>query len=360
MASGSRDFAPIYYRLAEELKGRICSGDYPPLSRLPIENELCRMHGTSRITIRSALKKLETEGYIHRVKGKGTFVSPARKKLRNLVVVLSGAPKSERLLQGLLAGVFMKAQEEDARIQLVSNAQFNAAIEAARHDSSMQTGVLFLRNREMDAGTAASLDKHGVPHLVEGSKGLPGCNWLDIDNNDAMRQVVDHLHNLGRKSFGIYYVKDSGLPHFDERTEATIKRLHELGVPERRIALAPFPGDGDMESMAYSLAGQLIKGRKAPEAIICHSDVLAAAVIARLERAGMRVPEDVAVTGFDDIDLCRFMKPTVTTVRQDYYELGRTAASLVFGMMDDFDGRHVRVETKLELKVRESTAGMKP
>ena len=66
---------PLYYQLAERLRTDIASGRLPPGSLLPTEEELCRRHSLSRVTIRSALRKLEIEGCVRRVKSKGTFVS---------------------------------------------------------------------------------------------------------------------------------------------------------------------------------------------------------------------------------------------------------------------------------------------
>jgi DNA-binding LacI/PurR family transcriptional regulator len=354
-------FKPLYYQFAENLKEKICSGEYAPFYRLPTEDEFIGIYGISRVTVRSSLKKLEAEGYIHRIKGKGTFVSQHITKGKNIILAVSASALGNNLLlHGLLAGAVVRAQEEGAQVQFATNVQLKNAIDASIHNASFQTGVLFLRNRDFDPDLVAFIEKEGTPYLIEGSKNYPRYNWMDIDNRDAMRQVVDHLYGLGRRKFSIFHMKKKkGIhSHFFERHEAVLKRLLELKIPPSDITTVSFPVGAEMERMAYELSPAFFKTSKRPDAIICVSDFLASGLILWLERNGYKIPEDVAVTGFDDNPISCYLDPPLTTIRQDYYELGRIAVENLLRIMTDYVNRHLQIKVKLELKIRASTVGV--
>lgn len=353
-----KDHSPVYCQIAEDLREKIHRGELPPLAQLPVEDDLCGLYGASRITIRGAMKKLKAEGLIHRVSGKGTFVSELKGKQRQVILVLGEGPKQDEHLHSLLVGATVTAQEEGFKALTASNRQLRAFLEDAAADPSLQTGLLFLRTPEVAKEDVAFAEKHGIACLIEGGQRLKNHNWIGIDNTDAMRQVVNHLHGLGRRRFGIFTAARRGWSHFFERFDATVTRLRELGLEP--VATATLPLDSEMAAVPYAMTAELFNGRGNPDAIVCMNDLIAAQVVKWLGDHGRKVPDDVAVTGFDNNILARYASPQLTTVGQDYYEFGGEAVRQLRSMMDDFDNKRVQLVRKLELIVRESTVGVTP
>jgi LacI family transcriptional regulator len=101
-------------------------------------------------------------------------------------------------------------------------------------------------------------------------------------------------------------------------------------------------------------AGRLLAGRL-PDAVFCANDLLALGLIRRLTREGVRVPGDVRVVGYDDIEFSAAATVPLTSVRQPTYRLGRAAAELLLDECDDPDGHaHQQIRFQPELVVRES------
>jgi LacI family transcriptional regulator, xylobiose transport system transcriptional regulator len=108
------------------------------------------------------------------------------------------------------------------------------------------------------------------------------------------------------------------------------------------------------EGLAHGTA--LLKFRQPPTAIVCGDDLQAMGVYEAARRTGLRIPDDLSVVGFDDIDYAKWMGPPLTTVRQPLVEMGATAAELVFTLADGDEPAQTRVELATTLIVRESTA----
>ena len=108
-------------------------------------------------------------------------------------------------------------------------------------------------------------------------------------------------------------------------------------------------------SLALSYATHLLTLPNRPDAIFANSDVYAAAVINAAKALGLRVPQDIAVVGFDDIDIAAISHPSITTVRQPTYDIGYQASEILIDQIENAsqDVKHLILDT--ELIIREST-----
>lgn len=159
------------------------------------------------------------------------------------------------------------------------------------------------------------------------------CEWkhgsslpsVRSDNNQGARLAVRHLYELGhRKIAHVTGPQDNVLTHV--RREGMLAERAELGLPVRDEWI--IRGDFSLES-GRSAAERVLSMEDRPTAIFCASDQVAYGLISTLRMHGMRVPEDVSVVGFDDIELSEFYVPALTTVRQDRHALGTSAARLL-------------------------------
>ena len=175
----------------------------------------------------------------------------------------------------------------------------------------------------------AQLTDLGLPLvLVDGW--IPGCAAVNPDNTGGGYQATRHLLDLGRQR--IAYIAGS-LAHFSirERSRGYRRALFEAGVladPDLE-ALAP-PGLDDAEGAAAAMR-TLLRRRLRPDAVFAYNDSAALAAMRVCLGAGLRIPEDIAFVGFDDIPAARYGAIPLTTLRVDTQELGRTGVEMLVG-----------------------------
>lgn len=347
----------LYIQLAEILKGKIAQGEMVDAhGRIPSEEELGQMYDISRSTIRNCIKKLEQEGYVQRVRGKGIFVCMQRRKRRRVCIVLDSGENIATIHdpQKILSGCIIRIQRDEnlAGIEICDSGRVSAVLRKIAEQADVQTGFLVMRTATDDA--RKMVVESGIPCILEGERHTEGCHYVDIDNRAAMRTVIDHLRQLGHANFGLVGVTKGVNLHIDERIEAAQAYLQELGFRPAPVFLAHYhTAHRTVEAEAVSFfrsAGGL------PTAIVGTGDQLAAGMLRGLRAAGICVPRDVSVTGFDSRALCDFTEPPLTSVKQNYFEYGYRSADYLLRIMDDSSsGRHIHHKIKLELEVRGST-----
>jgi LacI family transcriptional regulator len=170
-------------------------------------------------------------------------------------------------------------------------------------------------------------------------------------NVEAMATIVNHLYQAGRRR--IAHI--SG--HYDtrpgpDRLLGFRSEIERLGLP----APAEYVAEGDFfHDSGFDAAKRLLELDEPPDAIACASDSMAVGAMAAIEQAGLRVPDDIAVTGFDDADYAVTVVPALTTMRQDALGMGTAAAEAVLRMLDKPDSSPPVVLIETELIVRESS-----
>ncbi|MDO8501880.1 MAG: LacI family DNA-binding transcriptional regulator [Gemmatimonadaceae bacterium] len=173
-----------------------------------------------------------------------------------------------------------------------------------------------------------------------------------IQNSRGAREMVRHLISLGHRRIAII----KGAPgNYDaaERLRGYRTALREAGIaPERSLEL-----DGDFtEAGGYAATLELLAAKPRPTAIFAANDSMAIGALSALRESGVRVPEDMAVAGFDDIPLARYMDPPLSSVRVPISDLGARAVEILLHAIthkNEHARQHVRVPT--ELVVRRST-----
>lgn len=179
---------------------------------------------------------------------------------------------------------------------------------------------------------------------------------VGIDNVGAAQAITEHLIERGRTRIAAVVEEDHPLaPTSRQRLKGYQAALEAAGLdPDpalvERMRVYPHRQDG------ADAVGRLLRSGARPDAVFCFSDMVATGVLRELHRQRVRVPEDVAVVGFDDVDECRFTTPTLTTVAPDKTEIARRALELLVQRVDGFDGPVADVRIPFHLAVRESSA----
>ena len=157
--------------------------------------------------------------------------------------------------------------------------------------------------------------------LLNCPAGEGSCGALDIDNYGGARAMMRHLLALGHRR--IAFISGGGHNHdAHERRRGYRDALHDAGV--RRLTGWEIPGDFT-EAAGYDAVARLLRLRTRPTAVFAANDSMAIGAMSALQERGLRIPQDVAVGGFDDIPTARYMTPPLTSVRVPITQLGAHA-----------------------------------
>lgn len=214
----------------------------------------------------------------------------------------------------------------------------------------VQRGVEGFITVDLALSEALSLPTVAVP----GHKNLDGVTNIVLDHHHAARIALDHLVQLGHTR--IAFMKGQPFSSDSEhrwRAICRVARTLKIEVkPELTIQLES--ADSTPE-LGYPFARQLLE-RKVPfTALFAYNDISALGAIRAFQEAGLRVPQDISVVGFDDIQGAAYSNPALTTVRQPLAEMGRLAAQALVARIEGAEDHPAEIPIEPELVVRHST-----
>jgi LacI family repressor for deo operon, udp, cdd, tsx, nupC, and nupG len=162
-----------------------------------------------------------------------------------------------------------------------------------------------------------------------------GCEYttgpaIRIDNRAAAKTMVNYLISLGHRRIGVISgLKDN--PHAIDRLEGYKEALAEAGIPFEKDLIAE--GDFTMWS-GLNAAFQFCNMKVRPTAIFSMNDEMAIGAMQTLKNQGIRIPEDMSVTGFDDIAYAKYSDPSLTTISQPAEEMGKMAMDMLLKVIE--------------------------
>jgi DNA-binding LacI/PurR family transcriptional regulator len=215
-----------------------------------------------------------------------------------------------------------------------------------------RSGVLLIGEYSNDLAQFVRNCMHPLILVDIMAKGQPDV--VTTDNFQGISEAFAHLRQLGHHKIG--YIGRCG--HVMERYIAWKLNMAEHGLPIRNDWV--YDGYDHIEETAVATA-EILKLSDRPTALICANDCYALGVVRAAARLGVSIPQQLSVTGFDDVDFASFVTPPLTTVRVPIQEMGRQAVRQLMiqvkgGTPTKSRGCHVRLLP--ELVVRESTAAV--
>ena len=158
-------------------------------------------------------------------------------------------------------------------------------------------------------------------------RGNPNVAQIAVDSFEGMQLTIAHLKELGHKKIG--YLSSALQAYvYQQRYHAFFRAMDESGLP----------GSQSLAGSAYHISECLTHHlprllEAGCTAIVCSHDNLAYSVLLHCRELGLRIPEDISIVGFDDMPLCRYARPPLTTVRQDRIDLGKSAFSALSALL---------------------------
>ncbi|SDC24250.1 transcriptional regulator, LacI family [Pelagirhabdus alkalitolerans] len=239
---------------------------------------------------------------------------------------------------------------------------FSEVIESfKKHVELYNFDLLFLsRNRGLEQETFNHLKHRGVDGVVVVQ--AFGDNMVNIDespfpivfidlpvdrpssvhsdNRHGSKLAVDHLVDLGHKKIA-HIMGEQTVFAADERIKGFKKAMesHNLAIPETyMVSGGYFSYEGGREAMIKLLANQ-----DKPTAVVVSGDMMAIGAMKVIEEAGLKVPDDISIIGFDDIAIAKHTNPPLTTIKQDKELIGRQAAIMLLDKMNGETKQYTKV-----------------
>ena len=179
-----------------------------------------------------------------------------------------------------------------------------------------------------------------------------GVNYVGVDNFEASYRATEYLMSLGHRDIASILGPFSGIRRTRRRLDGYVAALSGGGLDRRDeyiIETEPTLRDGK------EAAARLLSLDEPPTAIFCAGDALAMGAIAQIKDAGLKVPDDISVMGFDDIEFAAFCDPPLTTMKLPSYEMGQLAMK-IFLDTDRTGTPHRQYRLKTDLVIRHSCA----
>jgi DNA-binding LacI/PurR family transcriptional regulator len=282
-------------------------------------------------------------------------------------LLLSDTPTytlTDEIAMAVISGVVDELSPTGLAVTILSAASSGAVVHA--RDVAMD-GVL-VYSCDPRAGALDWLKRRKLPMVYVDQAPVPGIPSVNIDDRGGARAVAQHVIDIGHRRVAIVTTGYSGAfgkvddpigatsSHTErERMTGWLDALRAARVAPTVIRLP----HADPQQTGYDAARTLLDLPHRPSAVLCFSDAIASGVVRAARDAGLRVPADLAVAGFDDNPLSRRTEPALTTVRQDAEAKGRAAAAALTKAIEHarsgtaLRARHVMLPT--QLVVREST-----
>jgi len=284
----------------------------------------------SEVTQARVLKAARELGYVPNASGKAL----AQRKTENIALVYTRSYHhiaSHSILLRLIDGLVRVAHERNLRLMIDAVDEGTSGtniLKLAR--ANHIDGLIMLEPRNGDE-QLLTLARDNFPVVLIGS--LPGTQLcsIDIDNTEAARMAVEHLIAGGHRRIGCITNAPPQFTASAARLAGYQKALRRHAIPYER-SLVRF-GHFNPES-GYTAMRSMLGEKPLPSAVFVASDTVAVGSLRAIAERGLRVPDDIAVFGFDDIVDSHYTSPPLSTVRFDVEEHGRRSAEILVELMN--------------------------
>lgn len=360
------DVQPGHVKVQESIRKRILDGTWGAGIKIPSERELELELGISRLTISKGLAHLVAEGLLTRRRGQGTFVTDQSRQTRHKGLwVKSISPMAEAL-----GGVPVKHGVMEGLYDAVGGLGFQVGVDFYRTPAEQialldrpldpRTGGLIIWfEPAADTEVALSrLQEWGVPFvLLDAYSGKLATDYVVSDNLEGGRLLVEHLVQMGHQQVG-YVSRPIDRTSLRDRQAGFLQGMVTHGLPLQagQVVQLPQPGEAALAEVP-AVVEHFLALTPRPTALCFCNDDLALEAVDYLRTKGIRVPQDLSVVGYDNVDRSRYGLVPLTTVQQDFYGMGKAAGEILSERLNGTsNGRPNQLSLKPELVVRESVA----
>lgn len=380
-----------YMRVMNYFEERILSGELKKNELLPSEIESAQFFGVSRITTKRAFEELRAKGLIYRVRGKGSFVAFSELKESLLHMVQENSRGSNTVVLVLPSALSLgKSLDMFHRISTVlEEKNMRLALAISDFSSLKEREIILQKISEGVAGMILypvsntentdliyQMYLENIPLVIVDRyfEGIP-LNGVYTDNFKGSYMAASHLISLGHQEIAFvsdnklneassvrdrYFgfssaLKDNELPTLNQQLIFVDRLCNEKSelVMDYTLSRAEL-----LDPFKYILEN-LLNRPKAVTALQAINDYVAIIFMKAALQLGVKLPEELSIIGFDNIESCSYVEVPLTTIEQDFAQLGTAAAHLILNKIEEPDRVSQRVHIPVKLVVRSSTIDIK-
>ncbi len=353
-----------YKLVVETIKGKIANNEWRPGYKIPPERELEKTFGLSRLTISKGLANLASEGLVVRKQGQGTFVAdnPHRhivhKRLIKYISPIGSGQEKVVVKHGVLEAMYQVFSDKGYYVGVDFYKNTDELINHLKRDTDVYHGG-FLVWYEPDDKLLPEIKRlkeanYPVVLLDAYPSGFE-IDYVITDNISGAEMVVEYLSSLGHRDIA-YITRKVDRTSLQDRQTGFLSGLvkYNLPIDREKIIALDSTGKQATEDVIFAV-DKLMNLPHKPTAIFFANDDLALTAIEYLQHKGIRVPDDISIVGYDNIDKCEYAPVPLTTVPQDFYKIGEEASKILLERLENRLGsRTIQLSIKPELVIRNS------
>ena len=192
---------------------------------------------------------------------------------------------------------------------------------------------LVLMGEDQPQGLMEMIEQRNLFYVVAYTSGRQGLqNCIGFDNYLEMERLTRHLLDLGHRDFGLLTRAYEANDRIRQRVEAVHQTLAQIGVavrPQHQVIVPNWGIEAGRDGMR-----QILSDATPPTAVICANDYLATGALLEAKARGLHVPDDVSISGFDDLELVSLLDPPLTTVHVPNQQIGEEIARFIINRLD--------------------------
>ncbi len=356
-----------YIRIYESLVSKISSGDYPVGKLIPSEKELCRIYKVERTTVRKALDLLVKDGMLKKLQGVGAEVisteslSHPENSFQNNDIILfflaTTPEKTDRLTQPFYSSMFFHIENDFKKRgykTIYSTISENDNIKDIL-DQYDFAGIIFA-----SYGVAKQhieyVEINKIPYVTI-NKDYDNSVFIASDNYEGGYLMGKHLLSLGHTKIGLLKGTDTD-NSCNKRLAGLTVALNEEGISinESYVRSANWVAEQGYIQMKDLINTNL---DDLPTAIFAFNDATALGAIRAIHEMGYKIPEDISIAGFDNIDQSEFSSPPMTTIDCNVENISKTAVTILHDKIHGMGLSNIKILIPVNMVIRESTGPVK-
>lgn len=277
-------------------------------------------------------------------------VTPLSQDMRILAIVpVLNNPFYTDIVQGIQDA----ANQHGCQLLIVNETLSKFNIQQITHFISQSdiSGVVIMQ--KLDESVLEQLKMKTIVVQCSEFNEVDGVSYITIDNLDATKKILRYILTTGRKKIALVNCDPARYTYAKLRLQGYNETLEQAGIVPNPSHIITVP-DGKF-STAVPAISAMLKTNELPDAIFCVSDIMAAAALRACALEGYKVPQDIMVAGFDNIDISVMTTPNITTINQPKHDMGFMACTQLLSMIADPQKEPQRFILDTELIIREST-----